>query len=114
MCIKIIYLLLYMTLIGCQNGQNGDHTDIAKLVDCMPGRKNMKTIKQIDGNIIIIADSYLIETSQGNERYAVCNLPAEFKKVGIVVRFSLIIKEIYPTEKLMATPAVLIKIEKLK
>lgn len=79
----------------------------------MPERKNMDTLMQLKGSIIIIADSYFIEVIKGNERYSVCNLPEDFKKEGMPVMFSLIIKEIYPTERLMATPAVLIKIEKL-
>ncbi len=101
-------------MTSCYNRNQVLQSDAPNLTDCMSERKNLETIKNIRGKIILVVESYLIETLEGKERYSACNLPEKFKNEGIDITFSLTVKEMYPNERLMATPALLIKIEKLE
>ena len=82
--------------------------------DCLPERKTMDIRSEIDGTIILVAESYLLESKPDKERFSPCNLDDKYKVNGLDIRFSLIIKEIYPNERLMGTPCVITNIEKSK
>ena len=84
--------------------------DGLSLTDCLADRKNQETLTNQQGSIIQVANQYVILSQDGDSRYLACNLPATYKKEGEKVVFTLIVKEIYPNERLMATPAYLTEI----
>lgn len=72
--------------------------------DCHGKRKVTQTLEEVNGFIVKIGDSYLLETNGGTDRYKPCTLPDNLKTDGMTVRFSGNILEIFPNERLMATP----------
>ena len=72
--------------------------------DCHGKRRVSQTIEEVDASILKVADRYVISTDGGNSRYNPCDLPGKLKKDGILVRFSGEVLEIFPGERLIATP----------
>lgn len=67
-------------------------------------RKTVDTVKNQIGKVRKIHDRlYIIVSKDIGGRFAPCNLPDEFKKDGLMIRFSGDIKEIYPNERWAAT-----------
>ncbi|BAY82583.1 hypothetical protein NIES267_20650 [Calothrix parasitica NIES-267] len=66
-------------------------------------RKTVDTVKNQVGKIRKIHDRLYIIVSKDNGRFAPCNLSDEFKKDGLMIRFSGDVKEIYPNERWAAT-----------
>jgi hypothetical protein len=104
----------FFGLISCSSlaGSNG-HDGLAT-VDCMQERKSQEEIADLLGTIQLISDVFVLISNDGNSRCFTCNLPESYKKEGIRIKYSIIVKEIFPTERLIATPALLTKIETLK
>lgn len=72
--------------------------------DCHGKRNVSQTLEEVDASILKIGDKYVISTNNGNQRYNPCELPEKLKMEGILVRFSGEVLEIFPGERLMATP----------
>ncbi len=72
--------------------------------DCHGKRKVGQTLESVEGEITKVAGKFVISTNNGNSRYNPCELPAKLKKEGMPVRFSGDILEIFPGERLFATP----------
>lgn len=106
---NILIAFCLFTMVGCtfvgKAGQDG-LTD----TDCLPERKSEDTLSTQIGTIIEVAEQFVILSQDGNSRFLACNLPDTYKKSGIKVTYSLIVKEIYPNERLIATPAFLTEI----
>lgn len=72
--------------------------------DCHGKRQVSQTLEEVDASILKVGEKYVISTDGGNNRYNPCELPDKFKKDGILVRFSGEVLEIFPNERLIATP----------
>ncbi len=72
--------------------------------DCHGKRMVQQTLESVDGSILKVGDRYVISTENGNNRYNPCDLPKKLMVDGILVRFSGEILEIFPNERLIATP----------
>jgi hypothetical protein len=72
--------------------------------DCHGKRKVDQTIEDVNASIVKIGDKYVIATNGGNSRYLPCEIPGRLKKEGLLVRFSGEVLEIFPNERLIATP----------
>ncbi|MEL6459061.1 MAG: hypothetical protein AAFQ91_12505 [Cyanobacteria bacterium J06621_15] len=67
-------------------------------------RKTVDTVEKQIGTVRRIHDKlYIIISEDNRSRFAPCNLPDEFKKEGLKIRFSGDVKEIYPNERWAAT-----------
>ena len=66
-------------------------------------RKTVDNVKNQVGKVRRIHDRLYIIVSKDNGRFAPCNLSDEFKKDGLMIRFSGDVKEIYPNERWAAT-----------
>ncbi|MDY6901103.1 MAG: hypothetical protein SWZ49_23930 [Cyanobacteriota bacterium] len=67
-------------------------------------RKTVDTVENQLGTVRRIHDKlYIIISEDNRSRFAPCNLPNEFKKEGLKIRFSGDVKEIYPNERWAAT-----------
>ena len=68
-------------------------------------RKTVQTVKSQKGKVTLVANNYVIVTEGVNgTRFVTCNLPDAFKTEGKAIVFSGEVKEIYPNERLVATP----------
>lgn len=72
--------------------------------DCHGKRNVNQTFEEVEGKMLKIGDKFVISTNGGNSRYNPCELPSKLKKEGILVRFSGEVLEIFPGERLIATP----------
>ena len=99
-----------LSAISCKSFLGKSGHDGLSLTDCLNERKSQETLTNQKGIIIQVAEQYVILSQDGNSRYLACNLPETYKKEGEKVVYSLIVKEIYPNERLIATPAYLAKI----
>jgi len=72
--------------------------------DCHGKRMVGQTLEGVNGEILKVAGNFVISTDNGNSRYNPCELPAKLKKEGMPVRFSGDVLEIFPGERLFATP----------
>jgi hypothetical protein len=72
--------------------------------DCHGKRQVTQTFEEKEASILKVGDKYVISTNEGNSRYNPCELPEKLKKDGILVRFSGEVLEIFPNERLIATP----------
>jgi len=72
--------------------------------DCHGKRNVSQTLEEVEGTIMKVAGRFVIATDNGNSRYNPCELPGKLKKEGILVRFSGDVLEIFPGERLFATP----------
>ena len=72
--------------------------------DCHGKRMVRTTLESVDGSILKVGDRYVISTENGNNRYNPCDLPKKFLVGGMLVRFSGDVLEIFPNERLIATP----------
>ncbi|MBK8346775.1 MAG: hypothetical protein IPL08_03835 [Saprospiraceae bacterium] len=102
-------VILVIIIMGCHTMGKSGHDGLS-LSDCMPDRKNEEVLTDKPGSIISVADQFVILSADGQSRYLACNLPESYKKEGIKVTFSLVVKEILPNERHIATPAYLTKI----
>jgi len=100
-----------LSMIGCKSFLGKSGHDGLSLSDCLADRKNQETLANQKGSIIKVAEQYVILSKDGDSRYLACNLPETYKKEGEKVVFTLIVKEIYLNERLMATPAYLTEIK---
>lgn len=84
--------------------------------DCHGVRKTIRTVTDKEGVIMLIGSNITISIPPGTKRYEVCDVdvPKEFKKEGLKVRFSGEILEIFHNERLMGTPTRLTKIDIIK
>lgn len=99
-----------LSLISCKSFLGKSGHDGLSLTDCLADRKNQETLTNQQGSIIQVADQYVILSQDGDSRFLACNLPKTYKKEGEKVTFTLIVKEIFPNERLIATPAYLTEI----
>ncbi len=99
-----------LSVISCKPFLGKSGHDGLSLTDCLADRKNQETLSNKQGRIIQVADQYVILSQDGDSRFLACNLPETCKKKGEKVVFTLIVKEIYPNERLIATPAYLTEI----
>jgi len=72
--------------------------------DCHGKRVITQSLEEVEASILKIGDKYVISTNNGNSRYNPCDLPTKLKQDGMLVRFSGEVLEIFPNERLMATP----------
>ena len=99
-----------LSMIGCKSFLGKSGHDGLSLSDCLAERKNHETLANQQGSIIKVGEQYVILSIDGVSRYLACNLPETYKKEGEKVMYTLIVKEVYPNERLMATPAYLTEI----
>ena len=85
-------------------------TIVINTADCFDDRKNEKELDLLKASIVNIGSEFYIDDTEGNQRYFACNLPDTCKKEGLIVTCSLIVKEIFPYERRMATPGLLTKV----
>ncbi len=104
--ISFILFLLFLNIVGCSLKGIIGHDGLATS-DCLPERKNLETLSDQTGSIALVSDQYILLSQDKNQRYLACNLPESYKKEGLNIQFSLVIKEILPHERHIATPAVL-------
>ncbi|MBK8625790.1 MAG: hypothetical protein IPN86_09590 [Saprospiraceae bacterium] len=104
----VCFCLLLM--VSCKSFLGKSGHDGLSLTDCLNERKSQETLRNQQGSIMQVADQYVILSQDGNSRYLACNLPETYKKEGEKVSYTLIVKEIYPNERLIATPAYLTEI----
>lgn len=107
----ILYFAVFGITLSCQKHKQMNATPSLQVKDCLPDRKDVSKEEDVTGAVILVADQYILLSDDGNSRYLACNMPEAFQKEGLKVKFSLVVKEIFPTERLMATPAYLTKIE---
>lgn len=81
--------------------------------DCHGVRKTIRTVKDKQGEILMIGSNVTINILPGTERYKVCEVPEEIKIDGTKVKFSGEVLEIFPNERLMGTPTRLTEIFKI-
>ena len=105
-----IFGVLVVSLIACKSFVGKSGHDGLSTADCYPERKTIETLINQSGTIIKVAETYVILSQDGNSRYLACNLPATYNKEGIKVKYALNVKEIFPNERLIATPAYLTEI----
>lgn len=72
--------------------------------DCHGKRKVTQNLEDVSGSILNVGGLYVITSEGGNNRYNPCELSNKYKKDGIQVRFSGDVLEIFPNERLVATP----------
>jgi PBP1b-binding outer membrane lipoprotein LpoB len=72
--------------------------------DCHGKRMTSQTLEDVEGTILKIGDKFIISTNNGSSRYNACKIPENLQKEGILVRFTGDVLEIFPGERLMATP----------
>lgn len=81
--------------------------------DCHGVRKTIRTISNLEGEIMLIGNNILISIPPGNKRFKLCHvdIPKELKIEGLKVRFSGQVLEIFNNERLMGTPIRLTEID---
>lgn len=107
----IAFCVLYVTVHSCapkQGLQDG------AFQDCMKSRSDIETINNLEGKIMMISETYVIVSDDGNLRFVPCNLPDNYKGTEQKIRFSIVTKEIKPNERFMGTPCYLKSIEIVK
>lgn len=72
--------------------------------DCHGKRMVGQTLEGVEGSILNVAGRFVISTENGNNRFNPCELPKKLKVDGMPVRFSGEVLEIFPGERLIATP----------
>ena len=72
--------------------------------DCHGKRNVVQNLEEVEGTIMNVANRFIIATNDGTSRYNPCELPGKLKKEGMPVRFSGDVLEIFPGERLAATP----------
>jgi hypothetical protein len=107
----ISILLLTIVMYACSSMKAKDGLPGLALEDCMPERKTVESIKDIEGKMVMIADQWMIEYYEGNSRLTVCNLPKFEFKAGLKVKFSADLKEVQAHERWAGTPGVLTSFE---
>jgi hypothetical protein len=109
MCLKCFFTILVLCVLSilCYSCKLGKKLSTA---DCYPERKTIETLINQSGTIIKVSETYVILSQDGNSRYLACNLPKTYNKEGIKVKYALKVKEIFPNERLIATPAYLTEI----
>lgn len=110
---NVINLCLFIALFSCSKNNKLEQPGQLIFFDCMPDRKSTETLTGQEGTIRLIADKYIIETADGQSRLGPCNLPEAYLTDGLKVRYSIVLKEILPTERWMAAPSYLTNIDKL-
>jgi hypothetical protein len=108
--LNVVLAFCLLSMISCKPFLGKSGHDGLSVSDCLPDRKNQETLESQKGSIIKVADQYVILSQDGNSRYLACNLPEKYKKEGEKVVYTLIVKEVYPNERLIATPAYLTEI----
>jgi len=105
-----ILVIMYMVFIpGCHSLGKSGH-DGLNVSDSLPERKNIDTLSDQSGSILMVGEHFVILSQNGESRYLACNLPETYKKEGLKVKYTLIEKEIFPNERHVATPCYLTKI----
>jgi|GEM_PF-2254830 len=116
--IKSIILIVTLSMIGCKSQKTpfqevaDDTTYVNKNIeaeDCHYPRKTIYTIEAKNGNIALIAGTYVIVNAE-EKRYQPCELPANFQIEGLAVKFTGDKLEIMTHERRFATPFRLHKI----
>ena len=92
----VCFCLLLM--ISCKSFLGKTGHDGLSLTDCLSERKSQETLTNQQGSIIKVAEQYVILSQDGNSRYLACNLPETYKKEGLIIKYTLIEKEIFPNE----------------
>ena len=108
---NVFFCFCLLLMISCKSFLGKSSHDGLSLTDCLHDRKNQDTLTNQQGSIIKVAELYIILSDDGNSRYMACNLPETYKKEGEKVTCTLIVKEVFPNERLMATPALLTEIK---
>jgi len=103
--------LCLLLMISCKSFLGRSGHDGLSLTDCLADRKNQETLRDQKGSITKVAEQYIILSEDGNSRYLACNLPETYNNEGEKVTFTLVVKEIFPNERLIATPAYLTEIK---
>ncbi len=93
---------------------NSDMIPHSSEEDCHGVRKTIHSIKDKEGEIMMIGGNILISIPPGTKRYKICDVAEEIKVEGLKVRFSGVVLEIFPNERLMGTPMRLSSIDIIK
>lgn len=100
-----------LSMYSCKTYTGKSGHDGLSVSDCIPDRKNQEKLANQQGSIIKVSGEYIILSQDGNSRFMPCNLPESYKRKGEKVIFTLIVKEVFPNERLIATPAFLTEIK---
>lgn len=111
--VNIFLLFFGLLFFGCSKNTKPEHTVQAVLTDCMPDRKDVGILNDQEGTVTLIADKFVIVPSDPSMRFGPCNLSESFRVEKTKVRFSVVLKEIFPNERWIASPCYLTKIDKL-
>jgi len=106
--IKVVLSVFLLT--GCISMGKSGHAGLS-ISDCLPERKSIDTLSNQTGSILEVAGHFVILSKSGESRFLACNIPESFKKAGIKVKYTLVMKEIYPNERHIATPCYLTEID---
>ena len=96
--------------ISCNNKTTSSEPE----KDCLPDRKNIKTLQMTEGVIKEVMQGFFAISVGDSEKYSPCNLDAKWKIEGKKVKFKGIEKEIFPNERRAATPFLLTEIQEVK
>lgn len=72
--------------------------------DCHGKRMVSQSFDEAEGSILEVGGMFVISMDNGNSRYNPCDLSKKYKKNGMLVRFTGESLEIFPGERLVATP----------
>jgi len=78
--------------------------------DCHGVRKTIRSLENIEAEVMVVGSHYLLSIPPGTKRYKPCEIPKSMRTEGQKVTFSAIVLEIFPNERLMGTP---IRLEKI-
>jgi hypothetical protein len=117
MRIVLLITLLFNLFNACTmpKSQKKKATALQPLPQTHPlaGRKTLYSLENSPGEVITLdAANYAIRIAGDDKIFLPLNLPASFRKEGMKINFSGMVKEIDPTEFWAAHPLILTKIEK--
>lgn len=72
--------------------------------DCHGKRLVSQTFEEVDAFILKVGGNYVISMDNGNSRYNPCEIADKYKVDGMMVRVTGESLEIFPGERLIATP----------
>ncbi len=108
---NVLIIFFVVTIVSCKTSVDKPVVESLSISDCYAERKNEDILTSQSGSIIKVADQFVILAQDKYSRYMCCNLPDSYKKEGVMINYSLIVKEIYPNERLIASPAYLMDIK---
>ena len=72
--------------------------------DCHGVRKTIQFLEDEVGVMMLVGNDYVISKDNGSKRWKPCKIPGKMKVEGMKVQFTGEVLEIFPNERLSATP----------